>query len=207
MSKALLFDFYGVLTLPEEMFSTTYARMRGFDVDPLEEFFRNEWQEYVTGRKDLKQYIEDNLHLLKWDGSAEEFLDYWFELEDVKNEPLLDAIRDCRKMGIPCYIATEQEKYRTEYIRTRMFSDDFDGIFSTAEIGMQKNDPRFFEAIIKSLGVDPADVVYFDDSRSRLDAASQAGIQAHLYGSVLEAVEIIQENVSSVAKIGHGNNV
>ena len=41
MTKCILFDTDGVLTLPEEVFSVVYARSHALDPEPFEEFFRN----------------------------------------------------------------------------------------------------------------------------------------------------------------------
>jgi len=192
MVKTLLFDLDGVLTLTEEVFSVIYSRSRGYDLAPFTEFFQTEWSDFVTGKKDLKQHIEDNPQFWKWDRSPDELLDFWFKSEDVKNDALIEIIQGMRKNGIKCYIATEQERYRTDYIRNVMFKNDFDGVFSTAEIGFKKKDPRFFENVLESLGVDPADLIYFDDSRSKVDAAKATGIQAYLYerpGQVAKTIE------------------
>lgn len=181
MTKILLFDLDGVLALPEEVFSVIYSRSHEYDLAPFTHFFETEWADFVTGKKDLKQHIENNPQFWKWDKSAEELLDFWFTSEDVKNDDLLKLIEDARRNGFKCYIATEQEQYRTDYIRNVMFKNNFDGVFSTAEIGFKKKDPRFFESLLNSLDVHPADSIYFDDSQSKLDAAKATGIQAYLY--------------------------
>ena len=192
MTKTLLFDLDGVLTLPEEVFSVIYSRSHGYDLTPFTEFFETEWADFVTGEKDLKQHIENNPQFWKWDKSADELLDFWFKSEDVKNEALIEIVQGARKNDIKCYIATEQEQYRTDYIRNVMFKNHFDGVFSTAEIGFKKKDPRFFENILHSLGLNPADLIYFDDSQSKLDAAKVTGIRAYLYENPEQVAKIIE---------------
>lgn len=183
MTTAILFDLDGVLTLPEEMFSVLYTRSHSYDIEPFTEFFKTEWPDFVTGKKDLKEHIVNYPDFWKWDKSAGDLLDFWFKAEDVRNADLLELIQRERSRGVKCYIVTEQEKYRTAYIRDIMFTDDFDGVFSTAEIGFKKNDRRFFERVASDLGVEPSEIIYFDDSQSKLDAAKQIGIQTFLYKS------------------------
>lgn len=91
-TQVILFDADGVLTLPEEVFSVVYAKSHGFDTEPFEQFFRNDWKEIVTGKKDLKQSILENKELWRWNGSPEELLAYWFRTEDVRNEELLELV-------------------------------------------------------------------------------------------------------------------
>ena len=186
MSKILLFDADGVLILPEDMFSVVYARSHGLDPQPFEDFFKTEWKDFVTGKRDLKQHIADNPDLWHWDGTPEEFLQYWFETEDVRNDELIALIESLRDKGVPCYLATEQEKYRAEYMKKVMFKDLFDGTFITADIGHKKSAPEFFEAAYEQLkathGELPmSDIVFFDDSQDKVDAATKVGLTAYLY--------------------------
>lgn len=186
MSKAILFDADGVLTLPEEMFSVVYADSHELDPMPFENFFKKEWEDFVLGKRDLKEHIRNHTDLWQWHGSPDELLEYWFKTEDIRNNEMIQLIKQIRRSGTPCYLATEQEKYRGGYMQNVMFKDLFDGYFVTAELGLKKSDPKFFEKIIELLNngglkTEPSDVLFFDDSQSKVDAAKSAGINAHLF--------------------------
>jgi putative hydrolase of the HAD superfamily len=150
-TPVVLFDADGVLTLPEEVFSVVYSRSHGLDPKRFEDFFRNEWKPIVIGKKDLKLSIKENPSLWQWQGDIDDLLDYWFKTEDVRNEELIEVISELKDMGISCYLATEQERYRGEYMKNIMFKDLFDGYFVTAELGVSKTEPQFFELIIDKL--------------------------------------------------------
>ncbi len=187
--KIFLFDADGVLTLPEEVFSVIYARSRGLDIEPFDEFFKKEWDNFVTGKSDLKDHIRENPDLWQWDGMPEELLTYWFKSEDIRNDEMIESVSSIRAKGTPCYLATEQEKYRGSYMRDIMFKDLFDGYFITADIGLKKSNPAFFEHIVKELSAkhsldSPADIVFIDDSQAKVDAAISAGLRAHLFTGV-----------------------
>ena len=189
MSKVVLFDADGVLTVPEEFFSVVYARSHGLDPEPFEQFFKTEWAEYVTGKRDLREHIQANPSLWQWPKSPDELLQYWFKAEDIRNDEMIDLVKLIRHSGTPCYLATEQEQYRGEYMKNVMFKDLFDGYFVTAQIGISKSDPAFFDEIMERLkqsgsNVNPADVIFFDDGQSKVDSALQAGIDACLFESV-----------------------
>ena len=189
MTKVLLFDADGVMTLPEEAFSIVYSRSHGFDPEPFEEFFKTQWQDFVTGKSDLLQHIRNNPDFWHWQGAPEDLLKYWFEAEDIKNDELIDLIRRYRAEGRHCYLATEQEKYRGDYMENVMFPGLFDGFFVTAELGVKKDKPEFYHAIIATLQADmpdltPGDITFFDDSQSKVDSAHVAGINAVLYTGI-----------------------
>lgn len=184
--KAVLFDADGVLTLPEDVFSVVYARSHGLDTEPFENFFRNEWYPIVTGVKDLKDSIAANPELWRWSGTTDELLEYWFKTEDVRNEGLLKLIANLKEKDVSCYLATDQEKYRAEYMKSVMFKDLFSGYFVSAELGVTKTDPRFFELVLESLkaqypALKPDEVIFFDDSQSKVDTAKSVGIDARLF--------------------------
>lgn len=188
MTKCILFDADGVLTLPEEVFSVVYARSHALDPEPFENFFKNDWHPIVTGAKDLKESIAANPTLWHWSGTADELLDYWFKTEDVRNEELLKVIGELRDKGIPCYLATDQEKYRAEYMKNVMFKDLFSGYFVSAELGVTKTNPKFFKLVLQQLSVQyialkPSEVIFFDDSQSKVDTAKALGIDARLFKS------------------------
>lgn len=196
MAKCILFDADGVLTLPEELFTVVYARSHGLDAEMFENFFRNEWQSIVTGKSDLKDSITDNHALWQYEGTVDELLEYWFKTEDVRNEKLMMIIKELKDKGIPCYLATDQEKYRTEYMKNVMFKSLFNGYFVSAEIGVTKTDPRFFEIVLEKLRkrhsrLKPEDVIFFDDSQSKVDTAKALGIDARLFKTNEQVRELL----------------
>lgn len=197
-TRCVLFDADGVLTLPEDVFTIVYARSHGLNPEPFENFFKNEWKQIVTGAQDLKQSIADNPELWQWDGTTDELLEYWFKTEDVRNEELLKIISDIREQGIPCYLATDQEKHRAEYMKNVMFKDLFGGYFVSSELGVTKTDPKFFELVLGHLGeqypdLKPDEIIFYDDSQSKVDTAKGLGIDARLFTANDQVRELLND--------------
>src|SRR5438105_4917356 len=145
MLKVVLFDVDGVLSIGER-WDRNLERDHGITRELTREFF-NEWfKSCLVGKADTKEKIAPYLQRWGWQGSVDDFLEYWFSHESHRNEPLLAYVRELRRQGIACYIATLQEQYRTAYIWEQMeFGKDFDGIFSSAHIGYEKTSPEFFQ--------------------------------------------------------------
>lgn len=187
--KILLFDADGVLTLPEEVFSVMYAKSRGLDPEVFEEFFRNDWRPIVTGQKDLRDSIEQNPDLWQWDGTTDELLQYWFETEDMRNESLIELIGELKDRGYACYLATDQEKYRGAYMKNVMFAGLFEGYFISSDLRLTKSEPKFFEVVYEKLAkqhaqLKPQEIMFFDDSQSKVDAANAIGMKGVLYTGI-----------------------
>lgn len=194
--KCVLFDADGVLTFPEELFTVVYARSRGLDPEPFEDFFRNEWQSIVTGDSDLKESIAGNPDLWQWDGTVDELIDFWCKTEDIRNEELVNVISELKEKGILCFLATDQEKYRAEYMKNVMFKDLFIDYFISSDLGATKTDPRFFELVLENLtvkhpGIKPNEIIFFDDSQSKVDTAKALGIDARLFKSNEQVRELL----------------
>lgn len=173
-------------------------RSHGLDEEPFEHFFKTEWRDFVTGKRDLKKAIASNPELWQWDGDAESLLDYWFKTEDIRNDALIALIQELEQKGLACYLATEQEKYRAAYMKDVMFKGLFRDHFVTCEIGFKKSEPAFFEEIIRRLqlqipSLTPGEVVLFDDDQPKIDTALSVGINAQLYQSVDHAKEVLSD--------------
>ena len=129
MLKTILFDIDGVLTNGGP-FREQLERDHGIGMDISASFFRETFGDCLIGKLDTKQELLSLLPQWGWRRSVDEFLHYWFACMGVVNDPLVAYIQRLRQDGIPCYLATNQEKYRTTYIFEQMdFASKFDGIF------------------------------------------------------------------------------
>ncbi len=182
--KAILFDTDGVLALPEANFSKIYAESRGLDIAPFGDFFKGVFSEAKLGNADLKELIKANKDIWHFEGDIDNLLQEWFDSENIKNEQLLGSIQELRESGVKCYLATSQEKYRADYLKNVMFKDVLDGFFMSCDLGVDKNDPDFFKAVLDRLDLKPQEVYFFDDSQGNVGVAKSVGIKSFLYTGI-----------------------
>lgn len=181
MIKAIIFDTDG-MTVNSEMFSVQFNKDYGVPMDNLLPFFKNEFQPCLVGRADLKKEIESYLPKWGWKDSVDKFLNYWFDAENHVDKRIVEAVEKIKKSGIKCYLATNQEKYRTQYLRNEMgFSKIFDEVFSSAEVGYKKPQPEFFEYILKEIELSKDEVQFWDDTEKNIQGAKEFGFDAQLY--------------------------
>ncbi|MEK7648062.1 MAG: HAD-IA family hydrolase [Patescibacteria group bacterium] len=195
--KAILFDADGVV-IRGERFSLQYTRDYGVPTETLDPFFRTaEFAQCLVGKQDLKEIIAPYVSTWEWKGSVDELLEYWFRAESVVDTELIAWIQTLRVQGIRCYLATNNEKYRTQYLRDVVgLGSLMDGVFSSSEIGVKKHDPRYFEAVLTSLaaaGIAKDEVVLFDDLQANIDCAQQFGFAAHFYTTFADAERWLTE--------------
>ena len=151
----------------------------------MKPFFSWLFQQCIVGKVDLREVIAPFLPDWWWKWSTDEYLEAWFDFENKPDHELIEKIQGLRKKWVKCYVATNQEKYRLDYIRNEMnFGDLFDGIFCSAEMGMKKPDPKYYESIIDTLWVQPSDIMYYDDAEENIEVAKNVGIQAIYYKGI-----------------------
>jgi len=179
-----------VVKKPDKRFSERYARDFKVEVpmDKIRLFFENEFPLCLEGKADLKKVVAPHILEWNWPKSTDELLNYWFSGDSELDIRFKDAIIRLRKQGKLCYLATNNEKYRTEYlVRKLQLSELFDGIFSSCYLGAQKSKRVFFELVHEKLGR-PAktDVVFWDDDRDNINAATAFGYESHFYTDFTE---------------------
>lgn len=194
MVKAIIFDLDGVIAVSDKRFSDRL----GISQELQDEFFKGIFLDLLVGKGDLKEELKKYAPKWGWRDSVEELLSLWFEGENVKDEGVINTIRELKKLGIKTYLATNQEKYRTEYARNKMgLGEIFEEVFSSSGVGYLKKEPEFWQFVLGRIQAQPKEILYWDDSEDHVEAAASAGIQAELYTNF----EVFQKKVNSLMKL------
>jgi putative hydrolase of the HAD superfamily len=185
-NKIYMFDADGVV-IQSQMFSHKYAQEFDINISELDNFFQTDFQACLVGKSDLKIVIKPWLKKWNWSKSVDEFLDYWFKAEHQINIDLIESIKELRKNNIQCVLATNQEKYRLEYMKKEMdFETIFDKIYSSNFIGFKKPAIQYYSYILTDLNVNPSSITFYDDRQENIESAKLLGINSYLYNSDLK---------------------
>lgn len=182
-TKAVIFDADGMVITNTTRFSDRFSQEFGVDYAAMLPFFEGEFKQCLIGQADLKVVLKPYLAKWNWDKPIEELLEYWFSSEHNIDKQVTNFVQKLRNQGIACYLGTNQEKYRIEYMKKKMgFSEIFDGIFSSADIGYKKPHPEFFEYIFEKLSpIKKKEVWFWDDTQENVEGAKEFGFTADLY--------------------------
>lgn len=196
MIKAILFDADGVV-IRNEYFSTTFSREYGTSLEVLDSFFNGDFLDCVIGKKDLKEELDKRRESWGWSATVDALLSYWFNAERNVDMALVSVIQLLRSSGIRCYLATNQEKYRTQYLIDEMgFADIFDTIFASCNLGVRKPQPEFYQSILAEIGNPlPEEVLYFDDSQPNIDTALNLGIRSEFYTTFEDGLTLLKRYI------------
>lgn len=180
--KAIIFDADGV-TVQGLQFSNQLEKEYGIPKEKTTKFFETDFPKCLIGNGDLKIELAKHVDEWGWKGSIDELLMYWFKTEHKLNEPLIEYITSLKGRGLKVFLATNNEKYRTEYMLNKMgFKDLFDKVYSSAHLGEKKPELEFFRKVLYDIPATEAnEVVFWDDSSNNVEAAKEFGFKAEFY--------------------------
>ena len=112
-----------------------------------------------------------------------EMIRAWTERsEEMLAGPIEDSVEILRRLkaaGVPVYALTNMETWTYPGRRERYpFLRWFDGTIVSGVEGVAKPDPRIFTLLLGRFGLAAATTLLIDDSRTNVEAARAAGIQA-----------------------------
>jgi putative hydrolase of the HAD superfamily len=179
--QAVIFDADGVLVFPSR-FAEHLTQEHQITQEATQAFWQGKFSDCILGKADLSAVLPPYLKEWGWQGSAEEFMQLWFSVENAVDARVLDTVKTLRGAGFVCCLASNQESHRAEYIKEVMgFSAHFDYLFFSGVLGVKKPETRFYEAVETALGLRGDQIAFWDDSRSHIDTAKQRGWQAERY--------------------------
>ncbi|NTW15447.1 MAG: HAD-IA family hydrolase [Candidatus Moranbacteria bacterium] len=196
--KAILLDADGLLIKKQRYFSDILHEQYGVSAEMVIPFFKTRFRDCQKATADLKEELVPFLKQWKWEGDVESFLEFWFS-QSVVDSDVLDVVRDLRERGLKCYLATDQEKYRAEYIEKNLgIGHELDGFFYSFESGLSKSDPRFFEVILEKLDLSPEEVIFFDDEEENVEVGRSFGIKSVLIDGTEDFRSVAERYVKAI---------
>jgi FMN phosphatase YigB (HAD superfamily) len=177
--SAVLLDADGVVLIKGEYFSERFSREYNVPLDEVLVFFKNIYGDCQAGTKDLKQEIIPYLRQWNWEGSVDDFLDYWFEDIEI-NPAAIETISEFKKRSMPVYLASNNEHYRVRAIEEALGST-LDGYFFSADLKVKKSNCEYFNMVAGMLGVETSEMYFVDNDERNINAAMEAGVNARLF--------------------------
>jgi putative hydrolase of the HAD superfamily len=107
-----------------------------------------------------------------------------------------DLVRALREAGVPCYLASNQDRHRACYMQQRLgYPELLDGGFFSCELGLAKPDPAYFRTVLDRLGAGPGDALLIDDNAANVASARELGMAAELW-SHREPVAVLRGHLA-----------
>ena len=185
-SKVIACDVDGVLVQSGDGVDYSWHKALGRDFgirqDQIDAFFQNDWDACILGEADLRDVLPPYLEEWGFEGTADDFMAFWFHHDSHLDTALVGEIKRLR----PHYrlvLATNQEHHRSHFLWQELaLSDVFEHMFASSALGKRKPDQAFWDAVTEALGIArPDDILLIDDSEKNVEAARRFGWQAIHY--------------------------
>ncbi|MEM6766414.1 MAG: HAD-IA family hydrolase [Bacteroidota bacterium] len=192
--KALVLDADGVFVLSSFRFGKMLIEERGFSRESMSEFWSGPFRKCMNGTLDLKEVLVPYLNEWGWDEGVDAFIDQWYEMEANIDDQMVGFLEQTAAKGIPCYMASNQEKYRAAYFRNNFpFLKYFQKVFFSSELGYTKPAITYYHLITEELKLEEKDILFWDDTPRHVEAALAYGWQAHQYTSFAPFRQAMEE--------------
>lgn len=185
--RAVLFDADGMVLLPKR-FSDQIQQDYGISWEKMKPFFMGPFLLCKIGKADLKEELAKVLIDWGWSGTVDALLEYWFRIGSAPDPEIVAIAQELRSRRVKCFLATNQEKYRANYLQNVVrLNDVFDGMLVSAEIGYTKKEVAFFEKSYTSINaneelmISKKEILFVDHEEENMAAARAFGFETYSY--------------------------
>lgn len=192
MIRNVVFDLGGVVVDYEP---------RAFLVDHfLNEKLEDQLYEITFGSEEWKQLDANQItraegnRIMREKGAAmgrafevDVILTDWFDMLKTRDDTV-QLLKRLKKRGYRLYYLSNIPTDVLDLISQRKFWRLFDGGIASCEIGVNKPDPRIFQALLYKYGLAAQETLFLDDNRENALAAYQLGIPAIHYRGLKPAL-------------------
>lgn len=143
----------------------------------------------ITGRIRRSDWVQEvGERVGQVDAAVEAFADV-----GAVDGAILAEVDALRARGTTVAVLTNGTDTIPEEMKALEIESRFDTIFNSAELGVAKPDRRVFEMVCSRLGVDPAEVLFTDDSERKLEGAIEIGMTARHFTGVDAFIDDLRE--------------
>lgn len=180
--RAVLFDFDGVVRHFDSANVADIERAHELEPGSIETiaFAPHHLELVTTGAISRREWVQRIGVELRNVAAAEA----WGSQPFFIDEHVIGLVDELRARGIRTAILTNGTDTIPSEARQLSLDSRFEAVFNSAEIGFAKPDVRAFEYVLDALRLPPQEVLFTDDSVSKLTGARALGISTHHFAGV-----------------------
>lgn len=183
--KGVVFDLGGVVIDWNPMY--LYSKVFDGDITKAANFLQtictNAWNGEQDAGRGLIQATEERIALFpEWEQEIRAYYGRWIEMIGGPMPGTLELMRDLQAAGYRLFALSNwaSETFgRVRYSFPALAM--FEHIVLSGEYGMIKPDPRFYKIALDCFGMDPASLIFTDDSPVNVEGAIRCGLPAVLF--------------------------
>ena len=145
--------------------------------------------EYETGKIDCQKFLEEISRELHITASFEIVKDAWNAMLGHFPKENIEVLRQLKAAGHRLLLLSNTNVIHIEEVLNRLraeteladFSDIFDAVYYSQELGYRKPDPCIYQIILESHSLQAQEVLFIDDNHDNIKAADALGIKTQLW--------------------------
>jgi putative hydrolase of the HAD superfamily len=195
--SGLLVDYGGVLTTNVWDSFRDFCEAEGLDREEVRRAFRDKPEAMALLRRlEAGELTEEEFSPLfgpiigLGDDRCEGLVDRLFAGMQPE-ESMIEALRRARAAGIKTGLISNSWG-RGRYDR-ESFSQLFDGVVISGEVGLYKPQPEIFQLGAERVGLQPSECVFVDDLRENCEGAEAIGMTAVLHRGAAASLEQLED--------------
>jgi HAD superfamily hydrolase (TIGR01509 family) len=196
MIKAIVYDLDGMIFHEPHYFTQELEKRYGI---PITESLFSKDPNYIACNEGkmsldefLKPYYERWTQHEKFNLSFEEAKQGWFSFAKVDPE-MIELAKKLKNQGIMNIIATNNTRERITYLREKHDLDDTFETVGSFDLGVMKPAKEFFSKLMDQLGLQPDEVLYYDDSKETITILKNLGFNALVYRDIEQFKKDLKE--------------
>lgn len=186
--EAIIFDFGGVLIhIDYNATADAFRRLGITDIDAMYSQARQHelFDAIETGKISPQQFVNRLLDFLPAGTSPNQVVSAWNAMILDVPASSISLLEQLKEKGYPLFLLSNTNALhidvalrRWKQTSDKMPADLFDQVYLSHEMGMRKPDPAIFRRVCDEQGLQPAHVLFVDDSIQHVLGAREAGLQA-----------------------------
>lgn len=183
MPEKIVFDLGNVL-FPLE-YDELYTWLKT-TVEVYDQKFQDEFDElyikYEAGEFDTREFFRILRSDLRMQFEDEMFRQKWVSIWKRDVEGVHELLHELKSLGHPLHVLSNtNEMHISEYLKTRPILKLFDHAFYSHELQIAKPHREIYLKVQSLLGVEPNEIVFFDDKPENVEGARSAGWNAYVF--------------------------
>jgi epoxide hydrolase-like predicted phosphatase len=179
---AIIFDFGGVLGSDANFWTSDEEFMdyTGLSNEELEQLFWQHWDDLKVGNEDLEVVFAEIKKQSKEAVTIQKLREICLQKLRI-DAAVLDIIDELSKTYKLYMLANESLEGMATKTKKFHLNKYFLKIFNSASLQLYKPDPKVFEKVLRTMKVEPHEVIFIDDQEKNVLAAQKLGITSVLF--------------------------
>ena len=193
MKRVFLFDVGNVIKYPFDLEKFYNLLNIKEEYNIFKEFFKKICSLVESGKISDEDFFNGIIREYDLDIDLDEIIDFYNQSNGEYNLEVLDLLKRIKDNGNKVYILSNLKKIDYNNFIRDISKDYYDKFYKSYEIGYNKPDKEIYEYVIKDIGVNPSNILFFDDKENNVKYSKELGIDSRQV-DVYHLIDYFKEN-------------